>query len=224
MILFSYSLCIGQNLGSWNILNVQYKVSEKWGVFSEAQLRSLKFYDDFHYYEVKGGLNYVAKPNLKLTLAGGTYQTYKEGGNFITPKSSNEFRIWPQASLLQTVGKTNIEHRYRVEYRFTLDGYKVRYRYRLGFFRPFGKAVNGLKPYIAGLSSEIFFTNREPYFERLRLALTVNYNLSKKVSLLAGFVHQFDYKLTDETGRDFLQLGVYYQISRHHPAAVDNNQ
>lgn len=218
--LFTFSAGFGQNLGSWNIVNGQYNISKTWSVFGEAQLRSLKFYSNFHYYEIKGGANFLIQPNVKLTLGAGTYQTYQEGGNFVTPKSSNEIRIWPQVSLLQSAGKFNIEHRYRAEFRFTLDGYKIRYRYRFGFFHPFGNMVDGHKRYQAGISSEIFFTNKEPYFERLRLAFTLNYVLSGKTSLQLGLVHQFDYKLTDETGRDFLLVGFYYQISGHRSGAV----
>ena len=41
-------------LGSWNLVNVKLNYTENWSVFAEAQLRSLKFYDHFHYYEYKG--------------------------------------------------------------------------------------------------------------------------------------------------------------------------
>ena len=39
------------DMGSWNILNLKYNPNDKWSVFGEAQLRSLKFYSNFHYYE-----------------------------------------------------------------------------------------------------------------------------------------------------------------------------
>ena len=53
------NVCQGQitGLGSWNILNAKFNINEKWSVFGEAQLRSLEFYDRFHYYEYKGGVN-----------------------------------------------------------------------------------------------------------------------------------------------------------------------
>jgi len=31
------------DLGSWNILKLKYDFNDKWSVFGEAQLRSLKF-------------------------------------------------------------------------------------------------------------------------------------------------------------------------------------
>ena len=135
------------DLGSWNILNLKYNHNEKWSFFGETQLRSLKFYDNFHYYEYKGGVNYKAHKNLTLALSAGSYQTYKEGGDFVLPKNNNEFRIWPQIIIFQSIGKMKIEQRYRAEFRFTTNGYRNRFRYRLGLSYPFGKEINGYKPF-----------------------------------------------------------------------------
>ncbi len=95
--LLSIILCFSINaisaqsveLGSWNILNLKYSYDEKWSVFGEGQLRSLQFYNDFHYYEYKVGINYKLHKNLKLTFGAGSYQTYKEGGNFVLPTRFN---------------------------------------------------------------------------------------------------------------------------------------
>mgnify|MGYP000663078923 CR=1 FL=1 len=70
-------------LGSWNILNLKYSYNEKTSIFGEAQLRSLAFYNQFHYYEYKGGIYYKVYKNVELTIGAGSYQTYKEGGNFV---------------------------------------------------------------------------------------------------------------------------------------------
>ena len=200
-------------LGSWNILNLKYKVNEKWSVMAETQLRSLKFYDHFHYYEAKALANYNVNKNLKLALGAGTYQTYKEGGNFVLPKNNNEFRIWPQCILNQNIGVFTIEQRYRAEFRYTSDGYKNRFRYRFGLIYPFGKKEGkNIKPFQFGVSNELFFTDNEPYFERNRLLFNLNYKLTKTVLFQIGFMHQFDYKINDETGRDVFLIGFYYEI------------
>ena len=202
------------DLGSWNILNLKYNHSEKWSAFGEAQLRSLKFYDNFHYYEYKGGLNYKIHKNVNLTLAAGSYQTYKEGGDFVLPKNNDEFRLWPQVVLSQSVGKLKIEQRYRSEFRFTSNGYRNRFRYRFGVSYPFGKNTNGYSPFQASLSNELFFTDNEPYFERNRFQVGMNYKTSANSSIQLGYLFQFDYKINDETGRDFLVLGYYYELFR----------
>ncbi len=208
------NVCFSQDtgLGSWNILNVKFNINKKWSVFGEAQLRSLSFYTDFHYYEYKAGINFKAHPNVSVTLAAGDYDTYKEGGNFITPKNNDEFRIWPQITLTHPVGNFKIEQRFRSEFRFTSNGYRNRFRYRLGIAYPFGKNETGFKPYLVNVSNELFFTDKEPYFERNRVLVSFGYKMSKHETVLIGYLHQFDYKINDETGRDFLQIGLYVDL------------
>lgn len=200
------------DLGSWNILNLKYTHTYKLSFFGETQLRSLKPYDNFHYYEYKGGINYKVYKNVILTMGAGSYQTYKEGGDFVLPKNNDEFRIWPQVSLSQSAGKLKIEQRYRAELRWTSNGYRNRYRYRLGISYPFGKERNEYQPFQISASNELFFTDKEPYFERNRLLFALNYKPSKVTTLQIGYLHQFDYKINDETGRDFLVVGFYYDI------------
>ena len=211
------------DLGSWNILNLKYNINEKWSLFGETQLRSLKFYSNFHYYEYKGGFNYKIHKNVLISLGAGSYQTYKEGGDFVLPKNNDEFRIWPQINLFQSIGQLKIEQRYRAEFRFTSSGYRNRFRYRIGTSYPFGKEVNKYKPYQISISDEIFFTDNEPYFERNRLLLAFNFKPSIASTLQIGYLHQFDYKINDETGRDFLVLGCYFELFRKSSSKQDLN-
>lgn len=215
-IFFNLSTTLGQsiNLGSWNILNLKYNINNKWSLFGEAQLRSLKFYDDFHYYEYKGGFNYKFHKNATASLGMGSYQTYREGGDFVLPKNNDEFRIWPQIVLSESLGKLKIEQRYRTEMRFTSNGYRNRFRYRLGVSLPFGTEKDKYKPYLFTVNNELFFTNNEPYFERNRASISFSYKPSKPLTLLVGYLYQFDYKINDETGRDFLQIGLFVEIDK----------
>lgn len=215
VLVFSKNAVAQQDgLGSWNILYIKYTIDAKWSVFGEAQLRSLRFYSDFHYHEYKGGVSYKALPNLTLSLGAGDYDTYREGGNFVTPKNNDEFRVWPQVVLTQSLKRIKIEQRYRAEFRFTSNGYRNRFRYRLGLSYPFGKNEAGEKPFQLGFSNEIFFTDREPYFERNRALLSLGYKVTKHASVQIGYLHQFDYRINDETGRDFLLLGLYMELFR----------
>lgn len=203
----SFGFAQREALGSWNILNVRADASDKIQFFGEAQLRSLKFYDNFHYYEVKGGITYKVNPKFNVSFAGGNYVTYAEGGDFVLPKNNDEIRIWPQIVFLQSIGKFNVEHRYRAEGRFTSFGYRNRFRLRFGVSRPIVKS-NKLS---AGVYNELFFTNREPYFERNRFLANFNYSLSATTSLTLGYIYQFDYRINDETGTNFLVVGLNFR-------------
>jgi hypothetical protein len=217
VIIISFNNLLAQSqhdLGSWNVINIKYNHSKKLSIFGEGQLRSLQFYNHFHYYEYKGGINYKIHPTVKLTLGAGSYQTFKEGGSFVTPKNNNEFRLWPQIIFFQEIQKFKIEQRYRTELRWTSKGYRNRFRYRFAISYPFGKDTKGYKPFQVSFSNELFFTDKQPYFERNRVQLALNYKTTKHTSIQFGYLHQFDYKINDEIGRDFLLLGIYYELNR----------
>lgn len=203
-----------QDLGTWNILNIKYSLNDKWSLFGESQIRSLKFYNHFHYYENKLGVEYKIHPEFRLALAFGDYDTYASGGTFVNPKNNDEFRIWPQLLFVHKVGKIKLEQRYRAELRFTLNGYRNRFRYKVGVSYPFGKSEKLKDRFEIGASNEIFFTDKAPYFERNRLQFFFNMKLNESVSTMVGYLHQFDYQINDETGRDFLQLGLSFRLKR----------
>lgn len=215
----------GQNfdLGSWNILNLRYNFTNKWSVFGEAQIRSIYFYDYFYYYEYKGGVDFKVLPNMRMALGLGHYLTYQDSGNFVLPKVNDEFRIWPQIILQQTTMKINIEHRYRAEFRFTSDGYKNRFRYRLALSYPFGKNKRGYQPFQVILGDEIFLTDKSPYFERNRFLVACNYRISRIFTTQLGYIYQFDYKKTGEIGRDYLMVGLYIELFSKKSQQTHNN-
>jgi len=147
-------------IGSWNMINVRAEFSLNWSAFLEGQIRSLRYYDHFNYHEVKAGLVYRVNPQLRVTLAAGKYDTYREGGDFLLPKNNDEFRIWPQVLLTQSLGKFILEQRGRYEMRFAKNGYRNRFRYRLGLQYPFGKKTRGFQPFQIGISDELFLRTK----------------------------------------------------------------
>lgn len=201
-------------LGSWNILNSNYHLNDTWSIWAEGQIRSLGFYSNFHYYEYKGGFSSQVHKNIKLTLGAGSYQTYNEGGNFLLPKNNDEFRLWPQIILSQNIDKFKLEQRFREELRFTSNGYRNRIRYRLGASYSFGKMKKINKPFQVQISNELFFTDKEPYFERNRFLVNFQIKTTQSSSIQIGYLHQFDYRINDETGRDFLVLGFSFDVFR----------
>jgi len=195
-------------LGSWNIINVKLIVNNKWSMFLEPQIRSLSFYNQFHYYEIKGGATYNLNSNFALTAGLGSYNTYSEGGNFKTPIQQKEVRTFVQLVMKQRLEVIKFEHRYRAEQRFTNNGYRNRFRYRLNTVVPINNRKIVPKTFYASVWNEIFFTNLPPYFERNRFFIGGGYEVNEQVSFQSGYVHQFDYRINDEKGRNFFQISV----------------
>ena len=63
-----------------------------------------------------------------------------------------------------------------------------------------------------GVYNELFFTNIAPYFERNRASINLNCKITKQSTVMIGYLNQFDYKINDESGRDFLQIGYSYEF------------
>ena len=86
------NLCTGQHsLGAWNIVSFKLNISKHWSLFEEAQLRSQLFYNNFSYFEIKGGAAYGFKKFS--ALAGfGRFMTFTDGDDFKTPYVNKEWR------------------------------------------------------------------------------------------------------------------------------------
>lgn len=211
-----------ESLGTWNILNLNARVSDKIGVFGEAQLRSLLLYSDYHYYEVKGGAWWRMNEQVTFLGGAGRYDTYSAGGNFESPRLNREIRTWGQANLKNSMGRWIIEHRYRAEQRFTDNGYRNRFRYRLACTYLLNSSKISTGTLFVNAWNETFFTNLAPYFERNRIFAGMGYVFSESLMIHLGYVHQFDYKLTDEIGRDFVQIGFNFSQDWRRSKTVQN--
>lgn len=217
----------GNGLGSWSVLNVEMKLNDKFSAFIEGQLRSEKFYNDFFYHEQKGGISYSASKNVEFLVGSGQYATYASGGNFKSPVSNHEFRLWEQLTIKNDLKRLKLEHRYRIEQRFRSDGYRNRFRYRLNAIVPINNTsvVNGTL--FTSIYNEIFLTDKGPYFERNRFFGGLGYQISRTLTLQTGFLRQFDYSKDSKSSKDFLQTSIYISLrdkdteGGRHPSTID---
>lgn len=199
------------DLGTWNILTARYQLDKRWTLTGEGQIRSLSFYNQFHYYEWKGSIGYKVSDQITVLMGAGSYQTYREGGSFVEPKVNDEFRMWSQLSLNNSWQRLKIEHRYRWENRWTLRGYRNRFRYRLQAQLPLNRAKIQKNTLYAVVSDEIFLTDKATYFERNRFFAGLGYEFNSHLTVQGGWMRQFDYFVSDEIGRNFFQIA--FQLS-----------
>jgi hypothetical protein len=209
----SYSQDSSEGLGSWNIANARMQLSKRWSVWGELQLRSLQFYNQFHYHETKGGVQYnIGEANSAL-VGFGRYITYSPGGNFEQPLLNDELRTWMQFSMGNRFGRLRVEHRYRIEQRWTSAGYRNRFRYRLSLTLPINKTKMEAGTLYAAGWNEIFLTNLEPHFERNRFFIGLGYDVSDPFTIQAGFLNQYDYRLAvAPLTKNFFQLSLLFDI------------
>lgn len=185
-LLITKALHAQNDLGNWNVTNVNIKVNENWNVFAEAQLRSLSLYNNYLYYEFKGGLTHKINSNFSVTTGIGSYNTFSEGGNFQEPIQNKEIRSWAQINMKNPLEFISFEHRYRAEQRFTSNGYRNRFRYRLSATIPLNNKKIVPKTVYALIWNEIFFTDKEPFLERNLLFIGGCYEISRNIALQLG--------------------------------------
>lgn len=203
-----------KNLGTWSVVNAQYNVNKKWFLWGELQTRSQKFYNNFFYYETKGGAGMYIGKDFSVLVGTGRYATYSSDGNFKKPFANEEFRFWQQLNMNNYVHRVKFEHRYRLEQRWlTNGGYRNRYRYRLNTFLPLNNSKVTAKTFFLNAHDEIFFTNKKPHFERNRIFVGAGYMPAKNSTLMAGYMYQYDYAATGtSTGKSFIQVSLLLQF------------
>jgi hypothetical protein len=215
-------------LGSWNIANARLQISKKWSAWGELQLRSLQFYNQFHYHETKGGFQYNLGEASSVLVGFGRYVTYSPGGNFKSPVKNDELRTWLQVSMGNRFGRLRVEHRYRIEQRWTSEGYRNRFRYRINLLMPLNKPNVVAGTWYATTWNEIFLTNLQPHFERNRFFIGLGYEVTDPFTIQVGFLNQYDYELAiAPLTKNFFQLSFLFDIKtqksgrERHPSTVD---
>lgn len=224
-----FSFAQNDKLGSWNVVNFKYNLDHKWSVWAESQTRSQLFFNNFFYYEIKGGLGYAIDKNFSLLFGTGRYATYSNDGNFKKPYANEEFRLWEQITMNQYLDRLKFEHRYRIEQRWlTNGGYRNRFRYRLNAVLPLKNKRLDPKTFYLTAYDEIFLTNIAPYFERNRVFGGFGYKFNDAFVLQPGYIYQFDYRADNtKSGKGFFQVALFIELEKHKsfheklPNAVD---
>ncbi len=215
-------------LGSWSVISAKYQLTKSTFFLAEAQLRSQQFYNNFNYHEYKVGVGYNFPKNGSVFLAAGHYTTYQPDGNFKNPHLANEFRIWEQFILNNNINRLKLEHRYRLEQRFTALGYRNRLRYRLNAIYPINKTTIQKNTLYLSLYNEIFLNNEGVYFEQNRMYVGMGYQINNRVTFQGGFINRFDnFGVGYQTSKNFFQTILLFSLNEfksdreRHPSAVD---
>ncbi len=204
IIILSSTSLLSQAIGSWNVLDVRKNTDKVISYQLEVQLRSLKFYHNFHYNEINFTANYNYNDNLVLSVLMGKHNTFSDGGDFIKPIVTDEFRQSLQALTVQRFGFISLDNRYRIEQRYFIDRNTLAYRlrYRFGLQASVSKSIK------AQFSNEIFLAigGSNSTFEKNRILIGLKNTVNKRYEIQLNFLNQIDNRKNDESGRNFIQL------------------
>lgn len=191
-------------LGSWHMYFGTNKLSEKYSLHTEAQLRYYENGKNFNQLLLRTGINYHINSNAIATLGYGHITTDGTFEEFPDETNSVEHRIFEQFILKNKVWEFNFEHRYRLEQRFIDFGDRNdtqhRARYRLQVTLPLTDI------FFLNFYDEIFLNLQDDVFGQNRLygalGINVTHNLSAQIGYLKNHFPTAHY--------DRLQIGVFY--------------
>ena len=181
---------IEENLGSWLMYFGTHKLSEKYSLHYETQLRNYEIVSNFNQLLPRVGLNYHIDKNTSVTAGYAFIPTQKEFDLGWEDEIETENRIWQQFILKNKVGNINIRHRYRLEQRWVKLGeettYKNRARYMLSLRLPISK--NEESPLFISLYDEIFLNISDSPFDQNRLFAALGYQINKQMNCQVGYL------------------------------------
>ena len=204
----------------------QSRISNKWGFWLDAQIRTTDhFLDSMVSLVFRPGLTYYFNDNTRAT-AGYAYMIHFPADN-TGDISQPEHRFWQQFQWAINNKKTRLVQRVRLEERFRrkfesadelADDYYFNYRFRYNLTLQIPISGNAFKngSLAAVISDEVMVNFGKQvvynYFDQNRFLIGLNYYIKDNNTIFLGYMHQFQQLAT---GNDYQQMNVLRVIYTH---------
>ncbi len=198
------------NYNGWYMYFGDHKISDKWGVHLEAQIRKNEVITRGQQLLLRTGINYHFNSQAFATVGYGFIETYPYG-EFPVKATYPESRIWEQVQIKSQAGISEVISRFRLEQRFAQlpvetdeqlergpPVYTNRFRLLTRFSVPFkGKTIEDNSLYVSAYDE--FFINFGKnvgynVFDQNRAYLALGYKLPKLGRLEVGYLNQLVFK------------------------------
>ncbi|UOR05449.1 DUF2490 domain-containing protein [Hymenobacter aerilatus] len=209
------------NFNAWLMFFSDARLSQRWGVHTEAQWRRYQGVRRPQQDFVRAAANYYVNDALMLS-AGYAYALTHRYGEHPAASRFPEHRLYQQVLLRDNLGRVQLQHRYRQEQRWVRfagdDAYSYlnRSRYQLRLAVPLtGTIIQAQTPYLAAYNEVFVGFGRNVtgnVFDQNRTYFAFGYQLSAATAVETGYLYQV---LQQRNGQVFehnhtLQLGLIY--------------
>lgn len=180
-------------LGAWYIYNGFFKFTPKWELFFETQLRNYEVFSHPDSYFFKPYITYNVLDDLQFGVSAEYHVQYDYAEIASDQTYKEEFRVALQGILGQEIGRVNIQHRYRYEFRYinSTGGNRMRYRIQLTIPINGEKVEKGIFFFTA--NNEFFINNQPAWeFDQNRLYLAAGWQFSKTLNFQLGYLLRSD--------------------------------
>jgi hypothetical protein len=194
-------------LGNWLIYNGTVKFSDRWSMFTEAQVRLWEVASNVNEVFVRAAGQYHTSPNTLVAV--GYMHSWVDP--FETAPESTENRIYEQFTGKHHWGRPLFEHRFRLEQRWieaagTTD-YKNRFRYRLQITTPLNRPTLQPRTHFVNIYDEVmldFANSHNNGFDQNRLYAAYGWQFTEHANLQLGLLWQA------KPREDFYRLQIFY--------------
>jgi len=194
-------------LGNWVMYFGTNKLSDKYSLHTEFQYRNHKVGPSVEQLLPRIGLNYHFQSNGILTGGYAYIPSYKFESEQSAPEVT-EHRIFEQLILKNSIGKMNLEHRYRIEQRWVSGDYRNRFRYRLMATYPLNKPKIQEGAFFLALYDEVFINAEFSFFDRNRLYGAMGYQFMDNAGVQVGLLRQ----TVNSFSKLYLQFALVYNL------------
>lgn len=189
---------------AWYMYFGTNRVSERFSIHTEAQLRYYETTENFNQSILRTALNYHINPNAMASIGYGFIDTDPSFGELPGEVNVKENRIYGQLVLRDQLWEFQIRHRYRLEHRILdlgdVTDTRHRARYQLQLTLPLTDT------FFLNFSDELMINLQDDLFDQNRLYAALGVNITWNSSIQVGYMrNQFS-----NTVHDRLQIGVYY--------------
>jgi Protein of unknown function (DUF2490) len=197
------------DIGNWFIYFGNQAINKKWNWHNEIQYRNYNFAGDLQQLILRTGIGYnLTENNNNILLGYGFIHAQRYIANTDDKIATNEHRIYQQFITKQNFDRVFIQHRYRIEERFFLSDFQMRFRYFLSLNIPLNNKKMVANTVYASAYNEIFLNAQKAIFDRNRLYGAIGYVFSKYVKAEVGFMAQ----TLENTNRNQFQIVLFNNL------------
>ena len=186
---------IDDQVHGWVAYQGNHKLNRKFDLHTEYQWRRANGFSDWQQSLARVGLDYKLNPSVTVSCGYAWILTYPYGSQPIA-NQTHENRLWQQLILKQPIGNFQVQHRYRLEQRWTDNQFKQRIRYRAQILIPLQKSfVDNKQGLFLNVNNEVFLGFGKGIGKNIldqnRFIGAVGYQFNKDFSLQMGYLNQF---------------------------------
>ena len=193
------------DLGNWLIYNGTIRFSDRWSMFTEAQVRLWEVASNLNEWIVRASMHY----DLSTQAMVGLGYAHAETSPFENGPLRTENRLYQQFAVRHDWVRSLFEHRYRLEQRWLEEAgnrsYSNRFRYRLQVTTPLNRETMEPGAHFINAYDEIFLNfDSERTFDQNRLYAAYGHQLTSDSNLQLGLLWQA------RSTEDFFRLQIFY--------------